>query len=156
MANTDTVMSDSSVKIVDKSELDKITRELQGAVSSAAFMGAAQGAEKRADALDATVRGMVQSWYQYVRDNPEQEIFLTQRAAIEFARFVLPDVIKIRHAREIKEMIGSESIERFSLADGFVEVIKQVNTLGEFAVANRETSGGRPRSPYGDPRGTER
>ena len=35
-------------------------------------------------------------------------------------------------------MIGSESIERFSLADGFVEVIKQVNTLGEFAVANRE------------------
>ena len=48
---------------------------------------------------------MVPSWYHYVRDKPEQEIFVTQRAAIEFARFVLPDVIKIRHARSNKVFI---------------------------------------------------
>ena len=40
MANLDTVMSDSDVRIVDKTELDSIKKELQGAVSSAAFMGA--------------------------------------------------------------------------------------------------------------------
>ena len=56
MANPDTVVSDSDVRIANKTELDKITKELQGAFSSAAFMDATQGAEKRPDALDATVR----------------------------------------------------------------------------------------------------
>ena len=47
----DTLLSDSTVRIIYENESEKTTKELQRAVSSAAFMGATQGAEKRVDAL---------------------------------------------------------------------------------------------------------
>lgn len=132
------------LKVINKEVLDTIIKEVQGAANSAAFMGANQGAGQAVAALGQEtrgltmeVRGLLIALQQYVHEHPEQEIAFTLRAAREIARFVLPDSVRIMRETEIKEMVGDTPLTELSLAEGFRATVARLDTLGEFAGANR-------------------